>query len=807
MRLVQQFGVGLCLVLAGCSNASAPSGTSAKSDQSGSVKSGASATAPADEAKPSESSSGSGNSSVDQLVASIKVMTEIDGIEIPRLAASIESRDQQAPIPADVGNPKAAAKPTKPVTGDSIRIRFNSEPKVLNPVTETSAVQTYIGQYVQEALARQNPETFEYEPNIAKGWKVEDSIKLSPSYPGKERRLKPETGDAATELVISFDAGTKETPNKLKLTVVDGAGQSVGKSWVGAFPTEPISGAPTNGYHLWTDLAGVVEISGIPSGKYRLTTGVELYGQATKEADGSLRVVPLTDENPLKDQLAKSAETSLVIAPKEWIDVQQGTYYTYYLRDDVKWSDGTPYTTKDIELAYAVLNNPTVDGDSIRTYYQDLVECDVIAPSVVRMRYRQQYFKAFEFTAGISAFGPPWHLFSQYLKEEGKELTLERLSEREEEAQKKVSAHGEAFGKFFNTDLRYNLQPLGTGPYIVGEWQRNDRLTLERNKNYWNSTKAGHLDKLIFRFIPDNVSAFQALRAGQLDFCPNLTPEQFHEDYARLPNEFKANHVQSSWFTPMFNYFGWNLTNPKFQDRRVRVALALLFDKESFLKQKLYNEGAVVSGSQYVFGKAYDHSVAPIGYSPDVARELLSDAGWIDSDNDGLLDKGGEKFEISIQLPPGNPVAIERVELFQKSLKTVGIDLQVRTLEWASFIENVRSKQFDIVTLSWASTVEADPFQIWHSSGAKPEARGSNAISFANENADLLIEQIRLTLDEPNRLELHRAFHRLLDAEQPYMFLYCVKDFGIYNQKYRGVKWYKLRPGYDLTEWYVGKDE
>jgi len=738
-------------------------------------------------------------------------MTEVDGIEIPRLKVEQSTLQLQGAIPADVGNPRAAKNPGEKVTGDWISIRFNSEPKTLNSIVETSAVEQYIGTYLREGLARQNPETFAYEPHLASKWVTEDSIKLSPTTPGQERRIALEGGASADALEFTYELPTAEDaePPKVDLTTTDAEGKPMSQVWVGVYPVGRILGAPTTGYHQWSDATGKVTLSGMPSGKYAVKVGAELFGIATELPDGSLSVIAGTAENPLTEQLKTDGKEALIIPKGGWTDIQRETYYTFYLRPDVKWSDNTPYTTKDLEFAYATINNGTVDGDSLRIYYADLIECQALTPHVVRMRYRQQYFKAFEFTTGLSAFGPPFHLFERLIKEKlNKELTLERLTEAEEQAQNKVSAHGATFGKFFNTDPVYNEEmSLGTGPYVQGKWDKGDRLELVRNANYWLPERAAYLDKIIVRFIPDNVTAMQAFKAGEIDFFWNMTPEQQYEDLKGPPDWFAEKYVKAAWYSPMFNYFGYNLLRPQFQDRRVRIALSLLFDKQDFLHEKLYDQGAVVSGTQYYFGPGYDHEVAPIGYDPETARDLLAEAGWVDTDNDGILDKDGLKMSFTLPMPKGNQVAEERVQLFQKNLKSVGIQLDIQFQEWASFIDKIRAKEFDICTLSWATPTESDPYQIWHSSGAKPESRGSNHVSFASPLGDELIEKLRVTLDENERKRIHYSFHRLVDQEQPYTFLYCVKEFGAYHQRFRNVKWYRLRPGFDLTEWYVPKDE
>jgi peptide/nickel transport system substrate-binding protein len=141
----------------------------------------------------------------------------------------------------------------------------------------------------------------------------------------------------------------------------------------------------------------------------------------------------------------------------------------------------------------------------------------------------------------------------------------------------------------------------------------------------------------------------------------------------------------------------------------------------------------------------------------------------------------------------------------QENCKKVGIKMNVDRLEWASFYEKVQAKDFDAVTLAWFSTPESDPYQIWHSVGAGPKRRSSNHVSFNNPLADELIEKLRVTLDQDKRNAIYHSFHRLLDREQPYCFLYTPKEYGVYAQKFRGVKWYRLRPGFSLLEWYIPK--
>lgn len=742
-------------------------------------------------------------------VPRVELMTEVEGIRIPRnLTKGIEFRIG-GPLPVDVGNTYAAGRPAEPTTGGRLSIRLNAEPKTMNPITETSAYQSIIQEYTHDALAWRNPETLEYEPKLASKWVTEDVVKLSADYPGHVRRIRQGEGEPAASLEIAVPAVDQpaDAP-QFTFQTLNEAGEPLGHVWVGLYPldVEHMPGAKAGGDHYWSDADGTLALQGLSPGTYRVHVGAELYGATERAEDGTLTLRPGTEENPLKSLLAAGQE-ALVLQPDDYVDVERETVFTYYLRPEAKWSDGVPFTTADLEFGYHVLRNPLVDGDSIRTYYADLIECTPLTPHAVRMKYREQYFRAFEFTYALPAYTPPRHLFEEFFRQQGKELTLERLTAEEEAAQNKISVHGEAFARFFNSDPRYNDNPLGTGPYVIARWNRKDSLTLRRRDDYWDARHRGYLDEIVFKFVPEDTTAFQLLSGGQLDFYYRMNPEQYHEAFSKLPASRREQFVRASWFSPGFSYIGWNMLKEEFRDARVRLALALLFDVQGWIDQKLHGDAAAISGSQYIFGFGYDHSVLPVGYDPDVAAQLLERAGWVDSDGDGLLDRNGKPFRCTVLLPTGSELVRDQMAVLQRNCKQVGIQVDIQQLEWASFVDRLHNKDFDICRLGWAQSLEDDPFQIWHSSEAGVGKRSSNHVSFQNPLADRLIETLRVTLDEEKRRCLHYSFHRLLDREQPYRFLYTAKDYGVYHRKFRGVKWYPLRPGFDLREWWIAKED
>lgn len=726
-------------------------------------------------------------------VPHVPVMTEVDGIEIPRVAPDPGDFVVGGEVPADVGNPAAEKQKTEPVTGGSVTIRFDAEPNSLNPITDSSVYGQVINTYTNEPLLWQNWKTFDFEPHVAEKFVVEDAVKLRADFPGRERKVATEGGDPAATVTVDVKGNDKGEPQPVVLRTTSGDGSPAGKTWVGLRPTDGKGDIE----HFWSDDQGRVEAAPAKPGRYEVLVGDELYGELAEDGDGYV-VKSLSDESIEPIKLAKA----------DVADVQRKTVFTYSLRDDVTWSDGKPYKAKDLEFAFATINNPFVDGDSLRGYYADIVECRGLDDRTVRMKYRNQYFLALEFTAGLGLYGPPWHLFEAYAKERGKTLVFDRLTAEEEDARNAWSVHGQQFGRFFNEENRYARAPVGTGPYVVSEWSQQDkRLVLSRRDDYWSEEHAPHLDRIVIKFIEDYPTSLQALRAGEIDVFWRPNPEQFYKELEGPGAEWvKKNYVKASGVIPTFSYVGWNMRRPMFKDRRVRLALAMLFDKGEFFKKNYFGAGVLVSGPQYFYGKAYDHSVGSIGYDASAARDLLAEAGWIDTDGDGILDKDGEKFRFQLMAPPGNPTVQAMIEVMQKSFREAGIAVDVVQLEWASYLEKVKSHDFDVITMSWASSPESDPHQIWHSDWAKEGSRGSNHVGFVSEEADTLIARIRKSVDPEERKRLFYSFHRLIDSEQPYDFLWTRREHLVYHQKIRGVKLYALRPGFDMRDWYIPKE-
>ena len=262
------------------------------------------------------------------------------------------------------------------------------------------------------------------------------------------------------------------------------------------------------------------------------------------------------------------------------------------------------------------------------------------------------------------------------------------------------------------------------------------------------------------------------MQSGDVDFDYHMDAEQYYTDLSPTPEWVKTNYVKADWWYPTYSYVGWNLLKDKFQDRRVRVALALLNDNQKFIDKKLHGAGIAVSGGQYYFGPAYDHELRPLAYDVQTARDLLAEAGWTDTKRRRPARQARRAVQIHFTHANRQPNRRRTDGAVPGEPEEAGIGMEVVQLDWASMLEKVLQRDFEAIRLGWASELESDPYQLWHSSFAKPDARSSNHPAFANAQADRLINQIRENLDKGERSRLYFDLQRLIDSEQPYVFLY-----------------------------------
>jgi len=436
--------------------------------------------------------------------------------------------------------------------------------------------------------------------------------------------------------------------------------------------------------------------------------------------------------------------------------------FTFYLRKDVRWQDDKPFNADDVIYSLERIMDPKVDSAHLRVYYLDCVEAKKLDDYTVRFRWRVPYFKAMEMLGGLPI--APKHILYD--------------------------------GPDFNSHP-FGRALIGTGPYQMVSWETGKRIELVRNKDYWG--KPGYFERIIFKIITDDNVSLQVFNQGGIDLV-GLTPIQWlkQTNYSAFLN--RANKIAYDY--PQFGYIGWNLRRPPFDDKKVRKAMTMLLNRDAILKNIYFCLGEVVSGPVYINTPYYDQSIKPLAYDPPQAKQLLTEAGWIDQNQDGIREKDGRDFRFELLIPAGNENAEKLATIFKEDLKKAGIEMGIRMLEWSVFLKNLHEWKFDACMLGWAMDANTDLYQIWHSSGADVKG-SSNHIGYKNPEVDRLIEEARKEFDKEKRVQMYHQIHRIIAEDQPYTFLFTNKALIAIDKRIKNVIPYPIRPSFKFTDWFV----
>ncbi|MCE2390276.1 MAG: hypothetical protein J4G09_02200 [Proteobacteria bacterium] len=478
--------------------------------------------------------------------------------------------------------------------------------------------------------------------------------------------------------------------------------------------------------------------------------------------------------------------------------------YVYRLRNDVTFSDGVPFTAHDVIFTLKATLHPKVAAPHSRNYFNSIAAASVIDEHALSIRLKEVYFRNEYVLGSISPI--PRHYYDPDGLLDGISVA-ELIAWDELDADKRERAS--LFAERFNRD--FQRRPLGPGAYALvdpaADFVTGQRIVLRRRPDFWApgniDLEDGWVDRVVFRIVNDNEAALVALKRGDLDHM-GLNPIQHLRatgtpGFARRFDKF----VHQRGF---YSYIGWNQKRRLFRDRRVRQALSHLVDKRNIVDKVLFGLGEPVESPVSSLRPEHNAALAPWPFDPERASKLLAEAGWRDTDGDGVLDKriGGESVPLEFEIisNAGNEqrrkVALTALDAFGR----VGVRATFRSLDWSIMLDRVRNYDFDAVVLGWVGGILIPPdlYQIWHSSQAVEG--GSNYVGFRNEEADRILEAYRVEFDPAERKRLYDRLQEILYAEQPYTFLYTPKTIEAWDRRFEGVRWIP-GVGSDLHEWWV----
>jgi peptide/nickel transport system substrate-binding protein len=430
-------------------------------------------------------------------------------------------------------------------------------------------------------------------------------------------------------------------------------------------------------------------------------------------------------------------DTDLTFQPalaESWEQVEPDRW-RFYLREGVKFHDGTDFTADAVKFSIERIKNPDDPGRSASNL-RPIVAVEVVDDYTVDI-----------VTDG--AYGPLLNIISLVY------------------ATGIVSpAAVEEFGEDFTRN------PVGTGPFKFVEWRTNDQITIERNDDYWGEPAS--LDQVIYRVIPEESARMLALDTGEVHMAMAPAPSQL-DIYRDDPNF-------TLYETPGVRviYFGMMTARPPLDDLRVRQAMVYGFDKQAVLDNIV--EGAGYPPTAYisppVFG--WTDTSEYFRYDPELAASLLEEAGWVDSDGDGIRDKDGESLSLLHFSPRGRYLKdAESGEAFQAAMRELGVEVELQTMEWGTLFEQIRQPDLpaNFFTLGWSTaTGDADYTlgPLFGSGSIPPD--GWNSFEYQNEAFDELVATAGTSTDQEERAALYAEALEILAQDAVIVPVFNTKE-------------------------------
>jgi peptide/nickel transport system substrate-binding protein len=445
-----------------------------------------------------------------------------------------------------------------------------------------------------------------------------------------------------------------------------------------------------------------------------------------------------------------------------WEIAPDGRTYTFHLNQDAKWHDGTDITAEDVQFSFDALANLEVGSAYTQSFLDAAESWRVIDEHTFEVVAREPLFT---FLYDLVTWIVPKHIWESVPVADWR-------------------TDGGATGQDPS-------RVVGSGPWRFQEWRQGESVTLVRNDDYYD--KVPYIDSYVIRIWPDQTSIVNALVNGEMD-AAGLEPA----DVATV----KATEglVVATYPTRGFSFYMTNLDPEKttlFVDQPVRQALLHGLDRESIVKDILLGNAEVAQGTQPVISYAYapDRITTKYVYDPERSKELLAEAGWTDSDGDGIVEKDGQALSFEFLYGSGSPTSDQLVAYMQDAWRAIGVEATPRAVEFSSLVETLTGDHnFEMALLgfNWNATFIQDAMF-----ACNQYEGGFNMVKYCNEEVDRLNYEATRTFDEEARRELIIEATNIVNEELPVAVMHFSKANIGYSDRLQNFKpnsW-----GVDLT--------
>jgi peptide/nickel transport system substrate-binding protein len=459
------------------------------------------------------------------------------------------------------------------------------------------------------------------------------------------------------------------------------------------------------------------------------------------------------------DGLVRYRDGTLQVEPAlatSWTISEDGTRYTFKLREGVKFHDGSAFDAEAVKFNFDRMldeTHPFYDTGPfpLSFFFSAIDEVIVEDPTTVAFRLKEPY------APFLSNLAYPTGLIVSPAA---------------------VAEHGKEFGR----------HPSGTGAFRFAEWESNAKVVVVRNEDYWDG--APPLEAVVYRPITDANTRVAEMLAGGIDLMVEVPPDNvatFESDPNFTVHEQAGPHV---WFLIL------NAKEGPFADKRVRQAVNYAINKTALVENVLQGTATVAAGpTPPAFAWAYNESLEPYPYDPEKAKDLIDAAGATGAELTFYVTEGGSGMLDPI--PMGAAI--------QADLAKVGLDVEIETYEWNTFLGKVNpglAGKADMAEMAWMTN---DPDTLPYlalRSDAWPDKGGFNSGYYSNPKVDELLEQARSSTDQAERARLYRAMQEIVHEDAPWAFIANWKQNAVSTTRVEG---FKLQPSFFLMLQKVSK--
>lgn len=481
-----------------------------------------------------------------------------------------------------------------------------------------------------------------------------------------------------------------------------------------------------------------------------------------------------------------------------------GMSYTYKLRSDITFDDGSPLTLEDVIFTFKASKCPLTNNPAEKPFLENLldVKTDKNQPNIFTIVMKDRYIHNVDFLEDVAlmqrSFFDRNNVLSRY--------SLTQFGDKNF----KADAHKDLndWATEFNSS-KYGRDPkfmVGAGPYQVEKWEAGQSLTLVRKKNHWSEKSTNPLiyaypERIVFKLNRDENSQILEFKSQTLDASTSLTTKTLLE--LQKDPSFNANYNSSFTNTYNFWFVAMNtrpdgVKNKKFfTDKRVRRAMAMLTPVDLINKVVNNSRNTRMVGPVSPLKEEYNTDLKLIALDIEGAKKLLDEAGWKDTDGDNIRDKviDGEKvkFEFNLNYMSSTIDWETTAKLMAEQMYKAGVKAIPNKLDVAVNYSMARNHTFDMMLAANSGTYTPEDYtQNWHSSSWL--SKGSNYSGFGNAESDALIDTIKYTQDDKKRNELAKKLQAIIYDEQPSIFLFASLRRNVIHKRFGNQEMYFERP-------------